>query len=127
MHSCDIDISLLEVGRLVDMYEASARADTYKVYAVWTERHPNRIKIGYAKDWSRRFGNLQGDNSFKLKGKVLFRFASLKSARLVESFLHSKLRDYHIRNEWFLANFDEVKRIAYQVQMEIERRRHPSA
>ena len=68
---------------------------TYVIY-----NHTNScIKVGYTNNLTQRFSNIQNGNSEKLSVILTF-----QGGLSTEKALHSKLRRYRIRGEWFAYN-----------------------
>jgi len=66
------------------------------------------VKVGFAKDVEHRLSTVQVCNPVPVE--LVYKHPVKSSIiRIIESFIHYKLRQYHVRGEWFKVNPDVVK------------------
>jgi len=95
--------------------------DKYYVYFISCgEKNNPSIKIGMAKDPTKRILDLQIGNPKLLKLESTIECRSRKHAHNLEHWLHKCFSKYHIRGEWFKKNKLNVPRALAGFQTNVE-------
>ena len=83
---------------------------SHYVYVISSTRH--YFKIGVARSPEKRLASLQTGNPESLYIEALIKCPSEKSAYDLESILHRRFSNRHVRNEWFQfsRNRSKIKR-----------------
>lgn len=66
------------------------------------------IKIGIASDLDRRLSQLQTGNPRELRVLYIIECHDMSEARSLETYLHQRLRDRCVLNEWFTFDRDAI-------------------
>lgn len=66
------------------------------------------IKIGIASDLDRRLSQLQTGNPRELRVLYIIECHDMSEARSLETYLHQRLRDCCVLNEWFTFDRDAI-------------------
>ena len=69
-------------------------------------------KIGISNDVNKRTDDLQIGNPFELK---VIDMILVEKPSSYESLIHMKLKDYHVRGEWFNASIHEIRKVIDEV------------
>lgn len=71
-------------------------------------------KIGITDNWRKRLHTIQTGNPHDLLTRALFNYDSIpdQAVKDLEKRLHTQLRNFHRRGEWFLLPEEIIDRIA---------------
>ena len=113
---CQVFISDLQTNRemLKNLIEALQNIDldddiSDRFVYVAMEETTGRVKIGISKHPEERIKEINVGNPDKLTLVTVFQVG--KNGYRVESFLHEKYKDYHLRGEWFSADVPIFKQL----------------